>query len=399
MAERSEIKTPERKSPKQQLAAWDSSDGGKRLDQWRKMVAKIPRGNEVDWIVTHNRPHPDEIVMLWLAGTFPSDDYFRGVQDFLDMRKIDTINLADTPLHIRSKTGLFENRDWLANWERGIRLLGTGGGVLDEHVVAGQERVQGESGATLMARLLGVNKDPALRSLFNYIFLNDTAATRQGNFDLAGFVQRGYRKHGGDILPGSPEDKANQLIVIKRTLIELNEYYENELLRSRAASEFKEHGHLRAIGDGRDIVSIAVITSNNPYMAAHTRKNLHTALTIQKNSKGNIIIMSDQSQIPPDVMKELAATIREEEAQRGNRPLPHDENDLYAEGAIACAPEWYFIYGNILNGTESAPGVEPTGLSLKRFEQLAAEVINAKHGRIVKFREDQKKLRDQRIAK
>lgn len=392
MAERIDIKTPERRNPRQQMAAWDSSEGGIRLKQWQSMIAKIPKGNEVDWLITHNRPHPDEIVMIWLAGTFPNDDYFRGVRDFLNMRKIENINLADIPLHIRSKTGLFENRDWLSNWKHGIRLLGTGGGVLDEHVMAGQERVQGESGATLMARLLGVNKDPALRSLLNYIFQNDTAAVRQGNFDLAGFVQRGYRKHGGDVLPGSPEDKANQLIIIKRTLIELNEYYENELLRFRAGLEFKEYGHMRAIGNDRNAVNIAVITSANPYMSAHTRKNLHAAITVQKNSKGNIIIMSDQSQIPPDVMKELAASIREEEAEKWNRPLPHDENDFYSEGAIACAPEWYFIYGNILNGTESAPGVEPTGLSLKHIEQLAVEVIHAKLQRILKFREEQKKM-------
>lgn len=399
MTERNDIKTPERRNPRQQMAAWDSSDGGIRLKQWQTMVAKLPRGNEVDWLVTHNRPHPDEIVMLWLAGTFPNDDYFRGVPDFLNMRKIEHTNLADIPLHIRSKTGLFENRNWLANWQRGIRLFGTGGGPLDEHIVAGQERIKGESGATLMARLLGVNKDPTLRSLLSYIFQNDTAAVRQGNFDLAGFVQRGYRRHGGDVLPGSPEDKANQLIIIKRTLIELNEYYENELLRFRAGSEFKEHGHLRIIGDDKNVVNIAVIISANPYMSAHTRKNLHAAITIQKNSKGNIIIMSDQSQIPPDVMKELAASIREEEAQKWNRPLPRDENDFYSEGAILCAPEWYFIYGNIFNGTESAPGVEPTGLPLKRIESLAAEVINAKLGRILKFREDQRRLQEQRGGK
>jgi len=381
---------------KTQRAPWDETDLAKRdvrLAAWFKKVASLPPDAIARALATHNRPHGDEILMKFLGAKYPSAPF----GDITHIIKLDELEDEERPfgkniLFSSEQSGKpFRNTDWLTHWRDGLRLIGTGGSVLDEHAVRGEPRLENESGATLMARLLCVVDKEELRRLLNAVRQQDT----KGGFKaiLDGFNTKAAHREIDvqNVGLGTPEDQAHQLMVIRRGLIWLNNYSELEL---RIIDECRRKKHVWYVDDQKDI-RICSIMSNLRVMTDYIREKYATAVNIQREPTNHTTILFDKSKIPSDVRDLVASAIREEEARIQNRPLPANRRDLTAEADVDCAPEWYYVHGNLLNGSESYPNTPATHIELWRIEDIVTEILAARANRIREWRKVQRVERQQ----
>lgn len=381
---------------KSQRAPWDEADVAKRnarLDLWFQKVLSLPIESAARAIITHNRPHSDEVLMAFLAAKYPSA-LFGSIAHII---KLDELEDEERPfgenIILRTEGGSYQNTNWLTHWRNGLRLLGTGGGVLDEHLAKGEPRIENESGATLMARLLGIVDKEELRRLLNVVRKLDTAGNLYAL--LKGFdIKEAHRESNWkDIRTGSAEDKAHQLIVIRKGLVWLNTFIEREL---RIINEFRLKGYLRKV-DAQGNVLIGRLRSDLPVMIDYIREKYGTSLVIQKGRSGRATILMDKSKLPPDVMVEIVQAIRTEEAHINNRPLPADQNELRENGRADCAPEWHYDNGfMLLNDSESYPdAAPPTRITSLRLEDIAAEILAAKADRIREWKKGEKEKKSE----
>lgn len=132
---------------------------------------------EVTTVVTHHKPHVDEVVALWLLRRF-GEDIFPGVQ-------------TATIEYINPGRALPDGRN-AADWEaEGKLLLGVGGGLFDEHPDAGEDRAVDASATTLVAEALGLMRNRDLRAILRYAQNNDAKGAHM-MFDLAELVYAFY---------------------------------------------------------------------------------------------------------------------------------------------------------------------------------------------------------------
>src|SRR3989344_9190822 len=138
---------------------------------------------QIDTIVTHHRPHLDEIVAIWLLRKF-GEEKFPGINS----AKIVYVDAGSGP-----RNGMKE-KEWEA---KGILPIGVWGGCFDEHPTAGTERKEKECAATLVAKVLGVEDDPALEKILKFV-TNDDLNASSSPFDLSYVVKLLNQQHPDD---------------------------------------------------------------------------------------------------------------------------------------------------------------------------------------------------------
>ena len=396
MTQQMDVREPEHlRRIKSQMAAWDEADVDRRLARlaaWHTKVAQLPAaGGRVQSIITHNRPHADEVMMFFLGAQYPST-LFGDMRHIINMQQIEDLERPfGAGIVFHQKSGVYQGTDWIVHWRNGLRPMGTGGGVLDEHPVGDEPETKKESGTTLMARLLGVVDKEELARILSAIRKNDTEGAKTELIDELLKTKQDYQATSWKgMRKGGPEDQAYQLVVIRKKLIWIKEFVEHEILTIR---EFNQQGYIRDI-DGQGDILIGRTTSRLPNMINFMSDKYGTIMNIQMDD-GHAVILPDKKKIPMEVIHEIAAAIRTEEARIQGRPLPANRSLLSRKGTIDCAPEWFYTYGFLINGGDTAPGVEATHISVERLEGIVAEVLAAKAGRIREWRRTQRAERQQ----
>ncbi len=380
---------------KAQIAAWDEADVDKRLARlaaWHAKVAQLPpEGGRVQGIPTHNRPHADEVMMFFLGAQYPSA-LFGDIRHIINLQQIEDLDRPfGAGIIFNTKSGIYQGTDWIVHWRNGLRPMGTGGSVLDEHPIGDKPETEKESGATLMARLLGQVNREELQRILSAIRKNDTEGTQSALIDELLKTKKDYQVTDWLGKPlGGPEDQAHQLVVIRKKLIWIKQFVEHEIL---TIQEFKQRGYIRDIDGQRDIL-IGRISSHLPTMMGYMSEKYGTTMNIQVNA-GHAIILPDKKKIPMEVIHEIAAAIRTEEARIQGRPLPTNQSLLSRKGTLECAPEWFYTFGFLINGGDTSPGVEATHIAPERLEGIVAEVLAAKASRIREWRKAQKDAKSQ----
>ncbi|MBM3313311.1 hypothetical protein FJY70_01805, partial [candidate division WOR-3 bacterium] len=125
-------------------------------------------------ILTHERPHLDEIAAIWLLRRF-GDSRFPGVSQ---------AEVSFTTVWKLAESGLSADE-----YERnGVLLLGVGGGRFDEHPTLEQGRKADDCATTLVARELGVNDDPTLTKILRFVYAADVLGN-SSPFDVSYMVK------------------------------------------------------------------------------------------------------------------------------------------------------------------------------------------------------------------
>jgi len=301
-------------------------------------------------IITHVKPHLDELVAIWLLKRF-GENTFPGVHS------------ATIEYDVSD-----QKRNAFSELTNGVLMIGCGGGEFDEHPYGTDGmRKKHECAATLVAKALGLRQDPRLQGLFNYVYNNDVKGVYH-RFDLADLTHQ---------LQSSCDPHTVIYLIFKM----LDAHLESQKIFMEAGEEFRQKAKIiKTLGNGKALTIVSVC-SDNPKISAFARslEGGKAALVIVKNSEGNIAIVSNKYHLSNSYyIADLARVIRLHEQtakiSKGilKRRVTSSWQTLEKEGEVLGAEEWYFHpqSQSLLNGNERY-SKRPTNLTLEQIENLA----------------------------
>jgi DNA gyrase/topoisomerase IV subunit A len=308
-------------------------------------------------IITHEKPHMDEITAVWLLRTF-GESKFPGV--------------AKAKISFWSSGGKTPDGRTAAEYEQeGTLLIGVGGGRFDEHPTANSDRKENECATTLIAKTLGVDDDPALEKILNFVAHNDLKGSAQP-FDLPSLVKLLHQQH-----PTSSKkvmDWALDAIEAK--------YQEQEQFWTSTKEQFEKIAQSEEVTGPNDQKLVMVsIESDDELMNKFARspQGGQAAVIIQKRSSGNVQIFTNKRY--GLTLYDVAQMIRiAEQRAKGGTVQTTDQKALSSEGVVKGCEEWFFHHAlqMLMNGSSTATDVQPTRLTLEQIRQIVRIGINPK---------------------
>ncbi|MDP2708452.1 MAG: hypothetical protein Q8O93_00145 [bacterium] len=296
----------------------------------------------VDLIVVHIRPHFEEIVAIHFLKRY-GEKFFPGIGDA-------SVEAWTEGKIIKDYVG--ESADQLLH-ERRILCVGTCGGMFDEH---GKTE---PTSAHLVARYLGVLERPELQEILRFCKRVDNDG-KSMTFDPHSIMNDMYEDGGDD------DDGLQSVFDWAMRAVKVKIYGQKRF--HDCPEEFKKTG--RIINGGP--VKIALVESDNYKMQKWVRFAYSTEVVVQKKSSGNIMIFSSPNVVRALDMRDLSKIIRLMELKKRGLPIPAWPI-LEAANAISQCLWWFFNKGmQILNGTLTAPDIEPTVLSLNDLAKAIA---------------------------
>jgi hypothetical protein len=411
-------------------------------------------GKKKIFLGPHINQHRDEELAGWEAVRF-------GEKLFPGISKAEVIYLeAGMQMAIEAK-------------DTNIIPLGTGKLEFDEHTndFSGTDRIPNECSATLMAKELGIDGDPRLKELLQYVLLDDTRGVHSPldlvDFHIASIAQheqnpakvtnifrqifdalyehqeelaKVQRDRVADFIEKWLQEKGekDQRVVdpivkfvrglrngnkkpfdltkifcalekkfgseaaeaIAKELLEAKYFVQRQFFDAeKELHEKVQRGEAKVIPVVRSqiVLNVVVIQSDNPQISKvcrHREYGYNAAIVIQKNSKGNCFIFTNNIFYIRDDMKRIAAGVRREEMllcvrsgelslgkQRMSLKMIDSFEEMSRAGSIGEMPIWYFQQednnggGKLLNGSKSTGDVEPTKISLQELGEIIVSVL------------------------
>lgn len=303
-------------------------------------------------IVTHEGPHFDEILGIWLLRRF-GEQVFPGIGN----AKIEFWGTGgSTP----------DSRSAQEYEQEGILLIGIGAGRFDEHPAVNGERKEDECAATLIAEALGLKDEPAFEKILNFALNSDLKADNHP-FNIASIAKAFFQQ------TSNPEKVIGWVI----RGIEVK-YQEQLQFFDVAREEFEKNAEIEEIpGPGRMLKMVSIV-SDNSQMSKFARSihGVNADIVIQKQPSGNVQIFTSAKSglILYDVVQMLRLT--EQELKGDIRTT--DWKLLSAEGRVEGAEEWFFqIQGQmILNGSLTATQVPATKIPFDIIKGIVRIGVN-----------------------
>lgn len=311
-------------------------------------------------VVTHHRPHLDEICALMLLRRF-GEERFPGI--------------GTARLDYWTNDGEQNGRAAEEYEKDGILLLGVGGGRFDEHAAGDAPRKTKECCATLVAKELGIEDDPALESILR--FVRTTDLNEASPFDLASIVKMLHARY-----PRQPEHAIEFATWILEAKLEEQQRFWNETARA-----FTNCSELRTIlgtcttdsGVRTLNLLVAVIGTDDELMNRYARakQGTNAAIVVQVTSRGNVQIFTNRRWNILSLY-DIVKILRIKEQEKAGAPLTTNWRELQGEAQVPGAEAWYFHERGemILNGALSAPDVPPTKLSIEEILEAVRIGVN-----------------------
>ncbi len=349
-------------------------------------------------IITHNRPHADELVALMLLKKFP-----QGKEKFPGVTTAEVSFLT---------TGELPNGQTAKDFPDTI-FLGCGGGDFDEHATSQKERVSNECCTTLVAKYLGISKDPALQRILFFVkqedlsgskdrdalsvyikilhsaYKNDPEGVSRWAIDAyyAEYLSDKNKIENGEVVQEIPPTLISAINSFQKNGFDDLEWW-NSFLNvaikyqddqyKLAMNEFKNNAKVERFmaNDGMPI-DMAVITSDNEEMNKVARSN-KMQLIIQFSTKGNVAIFTYQKR-NLNLTNSFILLRMAEQHYRDSEIKIKDKNILSGEGTVANVP-WYLFHTKDcgFNGSLTAMDIPPTKIPHDKVVGLIKQGFKSK---------------------
>lgn len=287
-------------------------------------IVKVAIAGKLTEIRTHDGSHLDEDAAIWMAKDF-------GTEEFL------------------SKYA-----------PNGVLEIGIGGGPFDEHATAHADRKEDECAATLMAKALGIENDPALEKILKFVRQRDLNGNSQP-FDLDSIV-----KAMNSAFPNDPE------MVLEFAMNALRAKYREQLEFHAAKKAFMNAKAQEVEGPGGRMLRVVIAESDAKQLSkvAFSAFGNNCAVLIQKRSSGHVQIFTNKKLNL--TLYDVVQSLRYEEQAIKGKFQTTDFKELSLDGVVLGAEEWYFQESGqmILNGSLTKPDVPPTKLTLERIVEI-----------------------------
>ena len=355
-------------------------------------------------IITHRRPHADELVALMLLHKFPE-----GEKKFPGVSKA-SISFLTTGEIGEGKTA----KDF-----PDTIFLGCGGGEFDEHATSTRERVEGECCATLVAKSLGIDKEPGLQKILTFVKSEDLKGTKVKNElpmiikfihqlsedygKISKWAEDAYyaeylsEKNKWEEIKSNPDVEKLwkelkgkwQRPTLDSTLALLKSQsykdlawwigFADDALKFQdkrfkdAELEFVAKGKIEKIpGPNGVLINLATIESDNEEMNKCAR-NSGADVVVQFSSRGNTAIFTRR---PANIdLTFVFVLLRLAEQHFSDGIKIKDEETLGREGAVEGIPEWYLGRSHDIgfNGSMTASEISPTKIPQSKIIELVKE--------------------------
>lgn len=297
----------------------------------------------VKMIMFQHSPRLDSITALWLAIHTPEG-----------RRKFPGGETAQWKLW-GTGTVSPDGLSWQEYQERGVLLIGVGGGPFDEHPSTdfGDRKAEQASATLLMARALGMEKNPLYRGIIKMVTKNDIGLVRSPS-ELSNTIKLLHRSRG------------NPFDGVEYAFVAISAMVENQRSFLSACGDFRKNAEVRTFDGSHGPYTIALIHSNNFQMSAAARSiQRNLAVLVQVRNSGHVQILTNQKMGVK--MDQVARVIREAELRAESRATEIEQHkaQLGEPGQLPFVPAWcYQMPGqNLLNGSETAPDLQPTRLT------------------------------------
>jgi len=335
---------------------------------------------QIHTILTHTRPHVDELLAIWLLRFF-GGSIFQGIQN----AKIEFITNGMLPKSETAESLL----------EKGTLCIGVGGGMFDEHATANSDRKDMATATSLVSEHLKLETKSSwvnIKRLIDHIFANDTKGAVQGKDDLSCEIKKMLRLSQETAMRFSQDaflvlyENPQMSFSTEGILNFLNNddfitFYSDSLAYTKsqwreAIKELKGAQTIEFIGPHGPLKIIVMHTENfNAGSVARSKKYGNANIAIIINDRGNTTILPRASDLLD--MSELVMLLRLEEEYLDGQVGRTSIDQITNEKVDGPASRWYYFVspGNkhfqlILNGSETTPNIEATKINAERIIHL-----------------------------
>ncbi len=362
------------------------------------MVLKYNDHTVITKIVTHKRPHADELVARMLLRRFPVGE-----------EKFPGITTATTSYMTTGE--LTDGKTW-QDFPDTV-FLGCGGGPFDEHATSKKEREENESCVTLVAKYLGLESDKGLEKILYYIKKEDLGGSKVKH-ELPSVIKllhachkdeeaiakwtedayyavykdegrRGEEEKGGSDKKGwQPLTLTSTYEVLKSQGYEdLNwwkKFADDAILYQQkrfdeAGEDFETNAHASRIpGPKGRTVNFAWIESDNEEVNKYARSK-GADVVVQFQGGGRCFITTNQ-RAGINLSYAFVLLRMAEQHYRGGITIK-DEEILSKEGFVDGVPCWYLFHTKHMgfNGSLTATDVEPSKIPREKIVELIKEGV------------------------
>ncbi|MFA6094874.1 MAG: hypothetical protein WC757_03240 [Candidatus Paceibacterota bacterium] len=254
-----------------------------------------------------------------------------------------------------------DGRTWKDYLNEGIFPIGVCGSPWDEHTSLefGDRKAEGKSTTSLVAEELGISDHPHYRELVKAVTAADL--NKVSGLDMSSIIKNAYR-----------DPEADWEKIYRWLETGLKWFINNQIRLQEAFRELKsKNAAIRRNNCGGEVVAIM---SDNPSICL-AASLLRFAACVQIRSNGQVLIAANgrtdislEKTVVAIRFEELVAQGREKEAQKST-------DSLSVTGQMPLVPNWcYQMPGDmLLNGSETAPGLEPTRIPALKILQTVCE--------------------------
>jgi hypothetical protein len=229
------------------------------------------------------------------------------------------------------------------------------GGTIDHHVTEG--RAKEHSAATLIAKMLGVEKDPSLQKLLAYVKRDDLEGKGTISEDPLdrSFGLSGLMTTCGRVYQDSPDWLVNIVLPLFRAHVAEQ--------RQRIEENPREWKECKASGKGKEFPvagkrgtwRVAFIESDNISLPGFLRAYLKHDVVIQRLSSRHVNIITNQKRNID--LRPTTREVRLAEARRIGVTVAKEKHS--AQGRIEELPMWFF---DVMANTLQNGGIKPQGI-------------------------------------
>ena len=345
-------------------------------------------------IVTHKRPHADELVARMLLRRFKE-----GREKFPGIETATTSYMT---------TGELQDGKTWTDFPDTV-FLGCGGGPFDEHATSKKEREEGESCVTLVAKYLGLENDPGLTKILYFIKREDLGGSKVKH-ELPSVIKLLHACHKDqdeaiakwteDAYYAIYEDEKVKEVSNPKTWQPLTLTSTYEVLKSQrykdlewwkkfaddairfqqerfdeAAREFGERAEVSRIprASGK-MLNFAWIESDNEEINKYARSR-GADVFLQFQGQGRCFITTNQ-RADIDLSYAFVLLRMAEQHYRGGIKIK-DEAVLGKEGFVDGVPCWYLFHTKHMgfNGSLTATDVEPSKIPRNKIIECIKEGV------------------------
>jgi len=318
-----------------------NSDLGKFNDMAiEKPMEKIPRN--ISNVIMPNKPHLDPITAYYLLLRY-GNEKFPGISEaklfFWD-------------------SGTDPDAQTLKKWnEEGSLLIDVAGGEFDHHLI------EGGFSSLLVAKYLGIDENPEMKAILEYLREDDNHGLHNKFGDLAHIVKM-MHKQNIDI------QKIFELIFLALNSMV---YFDDE-----AKKEFEAKSIIHKVKRGKNKMKVAVIESASQNVAKYAMQNERVGVVIQRRPTGHIMIFTNN--IYKIDLRDAIGAIRKKELELLGKEIP-DLRILKKEGKHPDVQHWYYhrSLNAILNGSDALSDTPATKLELDKIVEIVLFSVSTEY--------------------